>query len=134
MGMDTTMSYQLKIDAKSRKSSRAISAIQKQIQQALVESGKSQQEIAEILGVNRSVVNRSIRGGSNLTIKTISDLAFALNKDVKMTLVDQIYKPQRNTQTADGSVNVITLGSTRAKVPSGTIGHSGKLTLERAAS
>jgi transcriptional regulator with XRE-family HTH domain len=78
------MSYRLKIDRRSLKAARFISKLQDEIQRALIESGMTQQEVAERLGVDRSVINRRLKGKANLTARSISDFAYALDQDVKM--------------------------------------------------
>lgn len=82
------MSYRLKVDPKSRKAARFISRLQKAIQSALIASGKTQQEIATILEVDRSVINRRLKGNSNLTARSIAELAYALDKQIEFRLVD----------------------------------------------
>ena len=83
------MSYQLKLDGKSRKAARFISMLQKKIQQALVDSGKSQQEVAKILDVDRSVINRRLTSSANLTCRSIAEFAFAFDKDIVFDFVDR---------------------------------------------
>lgn len=76
------MSYRMRISDRSRKAGRFVSKVHKEIQQAFVESGLKQQQLAERLGVNRSVINRQLLGESNLTLRTIADLAWALERDI----------------------------------------------------
>jgi transcriptional regulator with XRE-family HTH domain len=82
------MSYQLKIDKRSLKVAKFISRLQSAIQAALADSGMTQQEVAEKLGVDRSVVNRRLKGKANLTARSIADFAFALERDIKVEFVD----------------------------------------------
>lgn len=89
------MSYRLKIDPKSRKSARFISLLQKKIQEALVASGMTQQEVAEKLGVDRSVVNRRLKGRANLTARSIAEFAYAFDMDVDVNFSNK--KPARQT-------------------------------------
>ncbi|KAB2655920.1 helix-turn-helix transcriptional regulator [Brucella tritici] len=76
------MSYQLKIDLRKRQAGRLISKTHREIQKAFVrasrEDGLTQQKLAKKLGLDRSVVNRILVGEGNLTLRTISDLAWAL--------------------------------------------------------
>jgi len=76
------MSYQLKIDPRKRQAGRLISKAHREIQKAFVrasrEDGLTQQKLAQKLGLDRSVVNRILMGEGNLTLRTISDLAWAL--------------------------------------------------------
>ena len=50
--------------------------------------GETQEDIAALVGVNRSVVNRRLRSGSNLTLETIADMAWALGRGVKVDIYD----------------------------------------------
>lgn len=52
-------------------------------------TGKTQQEVADILQVDRSVVNRRLTGTANLTARSIAELAYALEKDIYVELVDR---------------------------------------------
>ncbi len=83
------MSYQLKIDPKARKAAKFIAQLQKKIQSELIESGMTQQEVAEVLGVDRSVVNRRLKGSANLTARSIAEFAFAFGKDVELEFVEK---------------------------------------------
>lgn len=50
----------------------------------------SQQQIAAMLGVNKSVVNRRLNGADNLTAKSIADLVWAMDGviEVKITAAE----------------------------------------------
>jgi transcriptional regulator with XRE-family HTH domain len=101
------MSYRLKIDRRSLKSAKFISKLQSEIQRALVESGMTQQEVAERLGVDRSVVNRRLKGKANLTARSISDFAYVLDREVRLELVKSASLPSTNyssfTVSSEGS-------------------------------
>jgi transcriptional regulator with XRE-family HTH domain len=72
----------MRTDSRSRKTGRFVSKVQKELQKAVVRSGLRQQQIAEKLGVDRSIVNRRLTGGTNLTLRSIADLAWALDEDI----------------------------------------------------
>jgi transcriptional regulator with XRE-family HTH domain len=76
------MSYRLKIDRRSMKAAKFIAKLQAEIQRALIDSGMTQQEVAERLGVDRSVINRRLKSKANLTARSVSDFAYALDQDV----------------------------------------------------
>ena len=98
------MSYRLKIDPKSRKVARFISMLQVKIQKALTESGKTQQEVADILGVDRSVVNRRLKGNSNLTARSIAEFAYAFDKNIVLEFVGGEAPQKTNRTVANGNV------------------------------
>jgi transcriptional regulator with XRE-family HTH domain len=82
------MSYQIKLDKRSRKAARFISRLQLAIQTAFVESGLTQQQVAERLNVDRSVINRRVKGKANLTARSIADFAFVFEKDIHFRFVN----------------------------------------------
>lgn len=84
------MSYELKIDPKRRVAGRFIGAVRKALISAALKEkqdhGLTQQKVAECLGVNRSVVNRMLRGDENLTLRSIAELAWAMGWEPHFTL------------------------------------------------
>ncbi len=76
------MSYRMKIDRKSLNSARFISMLQRKIQDALIASGMTQQDVAEKLGVGRSVINRRLSGKANLTARSLAEFAYAFDKEL----------------------------------------------------
>lgn len=98
------MSYRMKIDPKSRKAAKFISRLQKKIQAALVQSGKTQQEVADILGVDRSVVNRRLKGSANLTARSIAEFAHAFDKEVEISFVEKKVSQDKNWHTTNKNI------------------------------
>ncbi|TIP70340.1 MAG: helix-turn-helix transcriptional regulator [Mesorhizobium sp.] len=93
------MSYELKIDPKSRAAGRFIGQVRKELVSAAIaekkETGVNQQQIATKLGVNRSVISRLLRGDANLTLRSIAEIAWAFGWEPKFTL-------QRKPKIAEG--------------------------------
>jgi transcriptional regulator with XRE-family HTH domain len=98
------MSYQLKISPKSKKSARFISRLQNIIQQALVESGMTQQEVARKLDVDRSVINKRLSGKANLTARSMAEFAFAFDRDIKVEFLRSDSKSGQNWAQTTGNV------------------------------
>lgn len=126
------MSYQMRLDPKSRKAARFISGLQKKIQRALLDSGKTQQEVAAILGVDRSVVNRRLKGSANLTARSIAEFAHAFDKDVKIEFVDKDAAALTNWTLSYGKI--IELDDESKSYAQGTVEPQAKYVLERAGS
>lgn len=63
-------------------------------------SGITQQSIANKLNVNRSVINRWLRGGANLTLRTLAEIAWALGFEIVFELRKRGVREGRNTQEA----------------------------------
>ena len=65
-----------------------------EIQHALLEAlgeehrkrGLTRAEIGRLIGRDKSFVTRKLSGESNMTLQTLADLAFALDRPVKVTL------------------------------------------------
>lgn len=78
-------SFQITISPTRRAAARFIATVRRAIQQALVEEykdrGLTQSDIARVLKVHRSVINREIRGDKDLTLGRIGELAHALGRD-----------------------------------------------------
>jgi plasmid maintenance system antidote protein VapI len=78
------------IGERPRKVSRFISHVRSELQSALIGEKKvrklTQQAIAKMLGVNRSVINRQFVGTENLTLRSVADLAWALGYDIDFKL------------------------------------------------
>ncbi|WP_146005672.1 helix-turn-helix domain-containing protein [Roseovarius mucosus] len=126
------MSYQIKIDPKSRKAARFISLLQKKVQKAFVATGKTQQEVATILGVDRSVINRRLTGSANLTARSIAEFAYAFDKDIYIEFVDRPrVGPSNVTRSAD---HVLRLPEQYRVHTSGTISPVSEFNLEKIAS
>ncbi len=49
-------------------------------------TGLTRADIAKTLGLNRSFITRKFTGADNMTIETLADLAFALNRPVEVRL------------------------------------------------
>ncbi len=67
-----------------------VGKVRSELQRALVyEKGAqklTQQQLAQMLGVNRSVINRQIMGYENLTIRRLAELAWALGWEIEFSL------------------------------------------------
>lgn len=79
------MSFHLEIDPKRNAGNRLIFRIIREIQRAYAEEKTdrklTQQEVAERLGVNRSVVNRWLQGKENLTVRSLGELMWAMDRE-----------------------------------------------------
>ena len=93
------MSYQLNISPRARKAGRFISKVHKEIQKAFVASGLKQNDLAKKLEIDRSVVNRQLLGESNLTLRSISDLAWAMDCNISFS-IQQPNHPHGSNQAA----------------------------------
>jgi transcriptional regulator with XRE-family HTH domain len=99
-----TKSSSLSVAPRRRAFARLIGEIRHSLNQALTEEqktrGLTRTEIAHILGVNKSIVSRKLNGTSNMTLETLADLAYALNRPVKVDLPSRALPPGSNQYVA----------------------------------
>ena len=67
---------------------RFLSSMQIKLQEAFKKSRKTEEQLAEIMGVDVGEARRRLSGSSELTAKELAELAFALNKDAVFVLQD----------------------------------------------
>ena len=108
-----TMSYELKINQKDRAAGRFIGAVRKALLLAALDekerSGITQQSIAEKLNVNRSVINRLLRGDANLTLRSVGELAWALGRKPSFELSEPYVAKNANwAATTRGDMAILT--------------------------
>jgi transcriptional regulator with XRE-family HTH domain len=81
--------YRFDVGARSRKAGRLIGRIRSELLKALTEekrAGLTQQELARRLEMGRSVLNRQLSGESNLSLRSLADLAWALDREIAFEL------------------------------------------------
>ena len=84
------MSYQLKISDRKRQSGRFVARVHREIQKAFSvasQNGLTQQKLATKLEMDRSAVNKKLLGQSNLTLRTLSDLAWGMDYQIKLNFI-----------------------------------------------
>lgn len=100
-------SSRIPMDKRSRTYARLIGSIRHALNQALSEEherrGLTQADMARTLGRDRSFISRKLAGTSNMTLETLADLAYALDRPVRVEL------PARTV----GKPAVVTLSSYR---------------------
>lgn len=78
-------SFQIGVDQHSVDAARFLAAVRRALQQELSEQkecgGITQSDIARQLGVNRSVINRELRGERDLSLFRVGEIASLLGKE-----------------------------------------------------
>lgn len=78
---------------------RLVGEIQHALHQALSEEhearGLTRAKMAEILGCDRGSITKLFSGTRNMTLETLADLAYALNRPVKVWLPSRVGANQR---------------------------------------
>ena len=107
-------SSRIAIEPKRRAAIRFLNRVHRKLNLAYARKPDlTQAHIARSLGVNRSVVNRQLRGGQDMTLSTAAELAWAMGMTATFDLLDQP-APGQNVPTSGVitapaySLNVIT--------------------------
>lgn len=82
-----------RLDKRRRVYVRRVGEIHHALNQALNEEhekrGLTKTEIGRILGLGRSAIGKKLDGRHNMTLETLADLAFALDRPVKIALPER---------------------------------------------
>lgn len=71
-------SFQISLSPSRRAAGRFVGQVRRKLQEALASSDMSQSEIADALGVNRSVISRQFRGMADMSIGRVAELGSCL--------------------------------------------------------
>lgn len=86
-----------------------IGDIRHALNQALSEEfekrGLTQQNIADLLGKNKSFISRKFSGDTNMTLETLADLAYALDRPVRISLPERDKLGGNNHHTMYGTTS-----------------------------
>src|ERR1700761_5727831 len=81
--------FRFDIDARSRTAGRFIGRVRRELLKAITEEkgeGLTQQELARRLDSQRSNINRQLSGESEITLRSLADLAWALDREITLEL------------------------------------------------
>jgi ribosome-binding protein aMBF1 (putative translation factor) len=81
--------FRFDIDARSRTAGRLIGRIRRELLKAITDekrAGLTQQELARRLESDRSSINRQLSGEAEITLRSLADLAWALNREITFEL------------------------------------------------
>jgi transcriptional regulator with XRE-family HTH domain len=83
-------SFYFDIGSRARHAGRFIGRVRSELLRALSERKKddklSQQALAKKLDVHRSLINRQLSGEANLTLRSLADLAWAMDMEISFEL------------------------------------------------
>jgi transcriptional regulator with XRE-family HTH domain len=86
-------SFQITLSPSKRAAARFVNSVRRKLQKALVEesqkSGLTQTEIANTIGVHRSVINRELRGRKDITLGRVAELASAMGRRAELELPER---------------------------------------------
>lgn len=111
-------SSNLTIDKRRRTFVRLIGEVQHALNQAFVEEsearGLTRVDMAKAIEKDKSFITRKLNDPSNMTFETLADLAYALDRPVKITLPSRHASAHSNNATSEPQ------SYTRASVPMGS--------------
>jgi transcriptional regulator with XRE-family HTH domain len=101
------MSFRISITPSRRAAGRFIATVRRELQKALAEEEArgadaiKQADIARAIGVNRSVINRELRGHADISVGRIGELAWALGRRPRFDLEKIVAEPGQNVPLAE---------------------------------
>ena len=110
-------SFRLSITPHKAVGARFIARVRRELQKALAEEHASprkltQAEIARVLGVHRSVINRQLLGVENLTLGRVGELACVLGREPEFVLRKPEEIPGANYPIATAPEGPMVISST----------------------
>jgi ribosome-binding protein aMBF1 (putative translation factor) len=81
--------FRFDIGARSRNGGRLIGRVRRELLRAVTEektAGLTQQELANRLQTDRSNINRQLSGESEITLRSLAELAWALGREITLEL------------------------------------------------
>ena len=99
--------FRFDIHGRSRKAARLMGRVRRELLKAIMEerqAGLTQQELARRLELRRSTVNRQLSGESEITLRGLADLAWALDREVTVELRRPAAAPGQNIPPTTSTV------------------------------
>ena len=81
--------FRFEINARSRTAGRFMGRVRRELLRAVTEekrAGLTQQELARRLESERSNINRQLSGEAEITLRSLADLAWALDREIRFEL------------------------------------------------
>lgn len=101
--------FQFDIGDRARKTGRLIGRVRHELIRALSEKRTkeriTQQALAKKLGVHRSLINRQLSGEANLTLRSLADLAWAMDMELVFELREPSKSAGQNEQIETSTVS-----------------------------
>ena len=102
-------SFQFDIGSRARNAGRFIGRVRNELLKALADQkleGKlTQQELARKLEVHRSLVNRQLSGEANLTLRSLADLAWAMDMEISFELKKPVAEAGQNEPVITSTIS-----------------------------
>jgi hypothetical protein len=96
-------SFHFDIGSRARHAGRFIGRVRNELLRALAEKKAKaafpQQALAEKLGIERSLINRQLAGEANLSLRSLADLAWAMDMEISFELKEPTARAGQNQLT-----------------------------------
>lgn len=93
-------SFHFDIGSRARHAGRFIGRVRSELLRALAqrksEGSLPQQALAEKLGIERSLINRQLSGEAHLTLRSLADIAWAMDMEISFELKEPVTKAGQN--------------------------------------
>lgn len=104
-------SFQIAVEPNRRAAARFVQQVRRALQKAYVEEqqqrGLSQAEIARLLKVNRSVINRELKGFKDITLGRVAELAWAMGRKPTFSITEPAHLAGAN-HVGTGGAGLVT--------------------------
>lgn len=101
-------SFQFDIGGRARNAGRFIGRVRDELLKALSDRKKddklTQQDLATKLEVHRSLINRQLSGESNLTLRSLADLAWAMDMEISFELKKPVAEAGQNQPVTTSTI------------------------------
>jgi transcriptional regulator with XRE-family HTH domain len=118
-------SFHFDIGSRARHAGRFIGRVRSELLRALSqrkgEGSLPQQVLAEKLGIERSLINRQLSGESNLTLRALADLAWAMDMEISFQLKEPVGKAGQNQPIQDQVIQDLPIQD--LPMTTSTVGH-----------
>jgi transcriptional regulator with XRE-family HTH domain len=95
-------SFRITLSPTKRAAGRFVYGVRRKLQKAYSEEqkkrGLTQTAIAREIGVHRSVINRELRGGKDITLGRVAELATALGRRVNIEFPEMLAQAGQNVE------------------------------------
>lgn len=117
-------SFHFDIGSRARHAGRFIGRVRGELLRALSqrksESPLPQQALAEKLGIERSQINRQLAGETDLSLRALADLAWAMGMEISFELKEPAAKAGQNHPIQNQAMTTSTVGHGQIKYINGT--------------
>lgn len=101
-------SFQFDIGNRARTTGRLLGKVRSELLRALAEQKAdapfSQQDLAQKLDLERSLINKQLAGESNLTLRALADFAWAMDLEISFELKKQVQEAGQNEAATTSTV------------------------------